>query len=405
MYRFVKVTTYYSSFLSATYGLHPGWKALGYEDQLTRLWSLRYGWSDYYRTHLRHHGVDAHEIIANARPLQDAWARSRSLSGSGGELLLRQMQELSPDVVFIQDMLYCGREWIRSLRERVPSVKLVIGWYCSPIADTVSAGYGECDLVMGCSPLFVGQMRDAGAKASLLPHAFEPSILDEAEPSTVEPAEVVFTGSFVPGTGFHRTRTDAIRSLIASGIPLTLYGNADNPSSVQLLVRRLGYGVGRTLDGLGLERFASGFASLRKTLSIQEFPRRLDGIDAIAERMRPAVYGLEMFRTLSRSKIALNFHGDVAGEYAANVRLFEATGAGSCLVTDHKKNLGEWFDTEAEVVTFRTPEECVEKVRWLLDHPTERAEIARRGHQRTLRDHTYAKRAEIVHEAILKEVG
>jgi len=74
------------------------------------------------------------------------------------------------------------------------------------------------------------------------------------------------------------------------------------------------------------------------------------------------------------------------------MRLFEATGVGSCLVTDWRKNIRELFEPDREVVTYRSPEECVEKATWLLDHPRERLEIARAGQARALKDHTFVPR-------------
>jgi spore maturation protein CgeB len=70
--------------------------------------------------------------------------------------------------------------------------------------------------------------------------------------------------------------------------------------------------------------------------------------------------------------------------------MYEATGVGSCLVTDWKRNLGDLFDADEEVVTYRTPEECADKVRYLLRHDELRNKIARAGQVRTHRDHSLA---------------
>ena len=79
---------------------------------------------------------------------------------------------------------------------------------------------------------------------------------------------------------------------------------------------------------------------------------------------------------------------------------------GACLITDWKINLPEMFEPDAEIVAYRTPEECAEKVRYLLDHESERQAIAAAGQRRTLQDHTYEKRSEqldsIVKRLLLK---
>jgi spore maturation protein CgeB len=100
-------------------------------------------------------------------------------------------------------------------------------------------------------------------------------------------------------------------------------------------------------------------------------------------------WGIDMYQTLFNSKITINHQIGMAESYANNCRLFEATGVGTLLVTDWKKNLHEMFEPGKEVVSYRIPEECVEKIQYYLKHEDEREEIARAGQQRTLRDHTY----------------
>jgi spore maturation protein CgeB len=55
------------------------------------------------------------------------------------------------------------------------------------------------------------------------------------------------------------------------------------------------------------------------------------------------------------------------------------------------------FEPGAEVVGYRTADECVKAIDHLLSHEPERSRIAQAGHARTLREHTYAGRmAELV---------
>jgi spore maturation protein CgeB len=99
-----------------------------------------------------------------------------------------------------------------------------------------------------------------------------------------------------------------------------------------------------------------------------------------------------MYKVLSNSRISLNTHIDVAGSFAANMRLFEATGVGSCLVTDYKSNLADFFKIDEEVVTYKSASECISKIKFLLSNENERKKIAIAGQKRTLSDHTYSNR-------------
>ena len=102
------------------------------------------------------------------------------------------------------------------------------------------------------------------------------------------------------------------------------------------------------------------------------------------------------------SKITINRHIDVAENYANNMRLYEATGCGALLVTDYKDNLSELFVPDQEVVTYRSVEEAVDKIKYYLSHEDERSKIAKAGKERTLSEHTYYNRMCQLKEIISK---
>jgi len=106
-------------------------------------------------------------------------------------------------------------------------------------------------------------------------------------------------------------------------------------------------------------------------------------------------WGLDMYQILKQSKITLTGHIiKVAGKYANNMTLYEATGCGAMLITDYKSNLHELFEIDKEIVTYRTPEELVRKIKYYLGHKEERKKIALAGQRRTLKDHNYRVRME-----------
>ena len=104
------------------------------------------------------------------------------------------------------------------------------------------------------------------------------------------------------------------------------------------------------------------------------------------------LFGLELYEKMHASKLSFNYHSEPAKGTVDNMRLFQATGVGSCLVTDSGSNLSNLFEPEIEVVTYSSMEECLEKVRYLRDHPDVRQSIARAGQRRTLKDHTATER-------------
>ena len=73
------------------------------------------------------------------------------------------------------------------------------------------------------------------------------------------------------------------------------------------------------------------------------------GNASIRKRYQGPAFGRDLYRILSTSRITVNCHIDVAGQFADNMRLFEATGAGTLLITDWKVNLHNVFELGKEV--------------------------------------------------------
>ncbi|MBM4042004.1 MAG: glycosyltransferase family 1 protein, partial [Planctomycetes bacterium] len=71
---------------------------------------------------------------------------------------------------------------------------------------------------------------------------------------------------------------------------------------------------------------------------------------------------------------------------------------------DWKGNLHEMFEPGKEVVAYRSPEECVELVRYYLAHDDAREAIARAGQARTLREHTYFHRMQELTELVRRHL-
>ena len=118
--------------------------------------------------------------------------------------------------------------------------------------------------------------------------------------------------------------------------------------------------------------------------------------------MKPAVYGLDMYQAIKDSKICLNIHADSSYKYASNMRMFEITGVGSCMIVDWKSNIKELFEPEKEIVTYKSPEECTEKIKWLLSNQEKMKEISENGQKRVLKDHTFDNRSSRLIEIIRK---
>ena len=95
-----------------------------------------------------------------------------------------------------------------------------------------------------------------------------------------------------------------------------------------------------------------------------------------------------MYKILKRSKITFNAHIDISGNYIGNMRMFEATGMGSLLLTDGKDAPVKLFK-EDEVVYYVDIHDAKEKYNYYISNEKERNEIAAKGQRRTFQDYSY----------------
>ncbi len=103
------------------------------------------------------------------------------------------------------------------------------------------------------------------------------------------------------------------------------------------------------------------------------------------------VLGDDKCKAMRAAKIALNTN-HYAGIGDVNKRTFELAGIGAFQLTDERAALVDYFEPGREVATFRGRGDLLDKVRYYLERPEERAAIAARAQARAHREHTFAER-------------
>ncbi|MFQ5655324.1 MAG: glycosyltransferase [Planctomycetota bacterium] len=84
-------------------------------------------------------------------------------------------------------------------------------------------------------------------------------------------------------------------------------------------------------------------------------------------------------RMVAGAKICLGHTSLADVALSMSARDYRILGAGGFLLTNHVAEIETWLEVGREIETYRTPEECVEKARFYLEHPERRAEIAAAG--------------------------
>jgi hypothetical protein len=411
--RLQKITNVSPRYLARFYAERPGLDAQPFSDQHAALMADSFGWAEFWSVALAKLGYEANEVVANVLPMQKRWALDNGVAFDENswalEVAAAQVSAFRPDVLFVADHHNFPAAYVRQLKSDCPSIRLTIGWCGAPYSDP--SIFNECDFVLSCIPELVEHFRRQGHRSYHLNHAFEPRILDRIRTTEAPTVDFAFIGSIVKKDKFHTRREELLLDLVKR-TGLELWTETYRPSLQQTgsaFLRRSAYDAVQTAQGISILRpLIRAAPLLSKVERWEERPSLPQGTDElILRRAHPPLFGLPMFQQLHDSRVALNTHIDISPESASNMRLFEATGVGTALLTDWKANLPDLFESDLEMVSYRSSEECIEKVRYLLDHEDERQRIARAGQRRTLRDHTFAQRARqldaLIHDAILSK--
>ncbi len=190
--------------------------------------------------------------------------------------------------------------------------------------------FGIYDLVISSLPNQVAWFRKHGIKAEVNRLAFDPVVLERMGLPPARDIPLSFVGSLSPD----HVKRIAFLEYVATRTPLKVWGN----------------GIERLPKSSPLHACYQGEA-----------------------------WGRDMYQVLRRSKITLNFHIDLAEDWANNMRLYEATGSGALLLTDRKRNLAEIFVPGEHLAAYSDAEDCVHQIHALLADDATRERIAAAG--------------------------
>ena len=376
--RFLIINGSYDEFLGYFYSQHPGLEKQSYEEQMRMRVEGLHGMVDFFPSNLQKLGHEAWNIYANDAIMQKAWAREHGIRPGRSwewsfrlrrgvvpwisivhnqawlyEVLAAQIQHYKPDVLLNMQTGLVSTDF---LLEMTDHWRLLIGWgnpgaltyeyYWIPYKQQLQQDWSVYDLIVAPQQGMVDYFKGTGIRAELLRHAFEPRTLSLLSPETQKTIGVSFIG-LVRG-GNYKARRELLEKLCSI---------------------------------MGDEMFI--WASVVDGLSPQS---------SIRTRHQGHAWGLDLYRITANSKIALNCHSEQEGQFSGNKRLFDATGLKTLLITDFTNDLNQLFDLDKEVLAYRNANECVEILKYYLEHDDKREAIARAGQQRTLREHTYYHR-------------
>ena len=362
--KFLQVHTFYPQYLTDFYLKNYSLSSTPYRDQIEALNRDGFSSSHIFEPHMKLLGYDSQLIIANNPYAQKQWMYENNLkirndNGAMLEIAHNQIEKFKPDILYFSDPISFDSKFIRTLSCKP---KLVLGWRAASIPAGID--WSEFDVIM--SNLFGIRKTAIKLGARSAEHFFPgfPDRLNKYVGDLKPEFDVVFSGTI--SLSQHPRRLSYLRVI------------ADNSSQED-------------------REFSCGFYINGKTEIIPA---------NVAKYNFGPRFGLDMHRALRSGRIVIDGRGVLEltdkskdetvvldARQTANMRIFEATGSGSFLLTEFHSNLQEYFQPGVEIETFRNEKELIEKIYYYLDNSAKREEIARRGQERCLSDYSMGKRA------------
>jgi spore maturation protein CgeB len=398
-FKLLSISSMYSGYLELFYKKYPHTDILSYDDHYQLLMNDTTEFAGSYTRNFRKLGIDAKCVVANDVILQGKWKSENNIeSENNSDILFEQTNYFRPDILWIENLSWLNGDWFRNVRNKIRSVRLIVAYHCSPYSKNTLEKMRNVDFVITCTPGLRTGFENEGIRSYLVYHGFDSELLSRLN-STDETSKLnlIFSGSLITGGSFHNSRINLIESLLKVEINLALYVTLEKEYKIK--AKQFIFLLNSLAKKLKMERFTDRIPFFEYGRS----PVKGYSEDLLRSNHQP-LYGIDMYNLFNKAKIVLNMHIGVAGDFAGNMRLFEVTGIGSCLLTDNKRNLKDLFDIDKEVVAYNSQEDCIEKVKWLLENENQRREIALLGQKKTLESHKVEDRCKSIIDIINSEL-
>jgi len=370
---------YYPEYLSYFYNKYPSVVDLPFEEHRTKLFDDRFGWPADLSRYMNKQGIQTEFVIANAEHLQKKWAQennftSYSKNGWEKEIALEQIRTFRPDILWITSIFDFYGDFVKRASAYC---KKVIAWVsCATPTNLDVSGFAT---LITSHPDILKDKQYLFDDVIVTTPGFDHEILNELG-NVEKKYDVTFIGGITP---HHSKRAEILAYLIKNGIDVSVfcYTNELPGLGTWDWFKRVGKFLLSQKDIIG------GLSTVKHTHKTG-YRRNVETIKSV---QHDTVFGLEMYRTLAASRITLNVHIDAAGSYAGNVRMFESTGVGTCLLTEQSENISELFEPAKEILTYSSESELLDTIKEILDQNEKIKKIAMAGQKKTLQNYTLEK--------------
>ncbi len=367
--KFMQIHGFYDQYLAGFYEKNPQLVEAPFAQQIAGLVKDGFSAAQLYAPYMQDLGYESNLVIGNCPPAQVKWCIE---NGAGIqdpnnwklEIARQQVDHFKPDVLYLGDCVNgFDATLLRGLKHK-PA--LVIGWRAATIPD--GTDWTGFDLLLS----------GLSALREIAPRYGVKETLD-----------------FYPGYPVHiHDQVQDMRPIY----DLSFCGQWTHSQHPQR-----NYLLQKIAQHVAAKNYSAAY---HLSGDIGNLPPEISRIQ------KPSCYGVAMHRALASGRITFDARGvigtgqyheikqDLAKKETTNMRLFEATGSGAFLLTEHHDNLIKYFEPGKEIVTFHDENDLISKIDYYLKHPEEREKIAAAGQARCLGEHSMPNRARALAKVI-----
>jgi hypothetical protein len=343
--------SYPNSYLSSIVNQDKALKWQSYENFLNRLRA------DAFEEHknfywLTNFGYTVYTSIENCEYLQYKWLLENKQTIKNNEkwqfeILQNQIAFINPDILFFVDPCIPDRQMIQRLELKIP---YIVCWLGETVPSNTDLSI--YDMVFSNFQTTTDAAKRCGAQNTSMVNIGFPDWLNILKTNNIAQTDVIYIGNW------------SKLSTIQQNTLLIVAKQFKN-SEFSL--------------GLFLQDYQNAPVDLKPYVS-------------------DACYGKLKYTIIQHAKIVINF--DLFPE-SGNTRLFETTGLGKLIITEHQNNTDEYFKSGVEIETFKHPNELVQKIFYYLNHPDQLMKISFAAQKRCKHQYPMKNGLRLIHEIIL----
>ena len=352
--KIVQIEAIYQEFAKSLYLKWPSLSSLNFETQITTILDSGWSWGQNIVPALNPAQWERYYIIPRLFPAQIAWAREMNIPKERWnlrEILIEQLRCIDPEVIYLSDVVSFDFSILDDLR-RTP---LIVVWLASRLPPSIP--WDRIDVLLSG----IGAIRDEtlkrGVRSAYNFNSAAPCfryLNSGSNRSEAVRNQIGFSGSFL--RGLHDERAEMLAKLSS------------------------------TLPGISVNVYTAQ-------------PFRLPADCPL--KFSPPVFASDVIKTYTTHELIVDARADFGlreirfNRDTSNMRIFEATRAGSLLLTEYAPNLENMFEIGKEIICYRSFEELADLASYYCKESNDstRRNVAIAGYTRTLSSHTIELRA------------